>query len=83
MEGGASGAQLWRNRDAGARMHAAAKLGNGGARSGAWPPRSHFIEYVARVAVPDLESVFGIFGADSDLGAYRKVAVLRMLFDFD
>ena len=28
----------------------------------------------------DLEFIFGIFGADSDLGAYRKVAVLRMLF---
>jgi len=70
-------------KSAGALVHAAAKLGNGGARSGAWPPRSHFIEYVACVAVPDLESVFGIFGADSDLGAYRKVAVLRMLFDFD
>ena len=61
-------------------MHAAAKLSNGGARSAAWLPRSQFIEYVACVAVPDLESVFGIFGADSDLGAYRKVVVLRMLF---
>ena len=43
-------------------------------------PRSQFIEYVACVVVPDLESVLGIFGADSDLGAYRKVAALRMLF---
>ena len=61
-------------------MHAAAKLGNGGARSVAWLPQSQFIEYVACVAMPDLESIFGIISADSDLGAYRKVVVLRMLF---
>ena len=39
-----------------------------GARSGAWLPRCHFVEHVARAMEPDLESVFGIFGLDSDLG---------------
>jgi hypothetical protein len=29
---------------------------------------------------PTWSPFFGIFGADSDLGAYRKVVVLRMLF---
>ena len=58
----------------------AAACGNGGAAT--WLPRRQF-EYVACVAVPDLESVFGIFGADSDLGTSSKVALLWMLYKLD
>ena len=42
----------------------------------AWLPRRHFVEHVARAMEPDLESVFGIFRAHSDLGASIKVALL-------
>ena len=53
------------------------------ARSGAWLPRHHFVEHVARAMEPDLESVFGIFRAHSDLGASSKVALLWMLYKLD
>jgi len=53
------------------------------ARSGAWLPRCHFVEHVARAMEPDLESVFGIFRAHSDLGASSKVALLWMLYKLD
>ena len=54
-----------------------------GARSGAWLPRRHFVEHVVRAMEPDLESVFGIFCAHSDLGAISKVALLRILYKLD
>ena len=54
-----------------------------GARSGAWLPRCHFDEHVARAMEPDLESIFGIFRAHSDLGASIKVALLWMLYKLD
>jgi len=58
---GRSGARLWRSRALGsawrrARMH----VSHGRARSGAWLPRRHFAEHVARVAVLDLEAVRGM-----------------------
>ena len=53
------------------------------ARSGAWLPRRHFVEHVARAMEPDLESVFGIFHAHLDLGASSKVALLWMLYKLD
>ena len=53
-----------------------------GARSGAWLPRCHFVEHVARAMEPDLESVFGIFRAHSDLGACSKVVVHKLLSNF-
>ena len=52
-------------------------------RSGAWLPRCHSVEHVARAMEPDLESVFGIFRAHSDLGAISKVALLRILYKLD
>ena len=36
----------------------------------------HKLEHVVCVMVPDLETIFGIFHADSDLGACRKVVLL-------
>ena len=54
-----------------------------GGHSGAWLPRCHFVEHVARAMEPDLESVFGIFRAHSDLGASSKVALLWMLYKLD
>ena len=47
-----------------------------GAHHGAWRPRRQTVEHVARAMEPDLESVFGIFRAHSDLGASRKVVLL-------
>ena len=67
------GGRRGRDRAAG---HAAAKLSNGGGALGAWWPRGHKLEYVACVAVPDLESIFRIIHMDSDLGACTKVVAL-------
>ena len=36
----------------------------------------HKLEQVVCVAVPDLETIFSIFHADSDLGTCSKVALL-------
>ena len=46
-------------------------------------PRRQSVEHVACVAVPDLESIFGIFRAHSDLDASSKVALLWILYKFD
>ena len=59
------------------------RVGHGGTRSGAWRPRRQTVELVARAMEPDLESVFGIFRAHSDLGASSKVALLWMLYKLD
>ena len=42
------------------QRHAAAALSNGGARSGAWWPRRHFVEHVARVGVGKVGGDFGL-----------------------
>ena len=73
-------------RGRGARQRVAQRLNARrpwGVRSGAWLPRRHFVEHVARAMEPDLESVFGIFRAHSDLGAISKVALLKMLYKLD
>ena len=36
------------------------RCSNGGARSGAWRPRRHFIEHVARVGVGKVGGDFGL-----------------------
>ena len=41
------------------------------------------IEHLARAMEPNLESIFGIFCAHSDLGASIKVALLWMLYKLD
>ena len=65
-----TGARFWSSRARGGVWHAGwTRVGHVGARSGAWLPRCHFVEHVVRAMEPDLESVFGIFGLDSDLGA--------------
>ena len=66
--------------------HTSASCGHAamvGARPGAWRPRRQTVEHVARAMEPNLESVFGIFRAYSDLGASIKVALLWMLYKLD
>ena len=66
--------------------HAWASCGHAsmlGAHPGAWRPRRPTIEHVARAMEPNLESVFDIFRAHSDLGASSKVALLWMLYKLD
>ena len=58
---GRSGAQLWRSRALGSAWRRAwTRVSHGGARSGAWLPRRHFVEHVVRVVVLDLEAVIGM-----------------------
>ena len=45
------------------------RIGHGGARSAAWSPRRHSTEHAVCANETDLETVFGIFGAYSSLGA--------------
>ena len=79
-----SGARLWSSRARGGAWHGGwTRVGHGGGALGAWLPRCHSVEHVARAMEPDLESVFGIFRAHSDLGAINKVALLRILYKLD
>ena len=79
-----TGARFWSSRARGGTWHAGwMRVGHVRALYGAWLPRWPFVEHVVRVAVLDLESVFGIFRAHSDLGASSKVALLWVLYKLD
>ena len=64
---------LW----AGRQRHAAAALSNGGARSGAWRPRRHFIEHVARVGVGKVGGDFGLLPGRFGPWAKKEVCSRR------